>query len=119
MCEYGGGLPSPATVTGAGTQELFAAARRAFYEASRKSAPVRVGFYEGDRVPAIEVHLKQAGIDKTGWGFWVRGQRSDRDDDPGCRAVLLLPRDRGRPRPGVHPVLSAAAQPVKLRMPAM
>ena len=73
MCEYGGGLPSPATVTGAGTQELFAAARRALYEASRKSAPVRVGFYEGDRVPAIEVHLKQAGIDKTGWGFFGFG----------------------------------------------
>jgi hypothetical protein len=44
-----------------------------FYEASRKSTPARAGFYEGDRVPAIEVHLKQAGIDKTGWGFFGFG----------------------------------------------
>src|SRR2546422_8794771 len=44
-----------------------------FYEASRKSAPARVGFYEGDRMPGIEVHLKQRGIDKTGWGFFGFG----------------------------------------------
>src|SRR5206468_3131782 len=41
-----------------------------FYEASRKSAPARAGFYEGDRMPGTEVHLKQRGIDKTGWGFF-------------------------------------------------
>src|SRR3989475_73878 len=45
----------------------------AFYEASRKSAPARAGFYEGDRMPGIEVHLKQKGIDKTGWGFFGFG----------------------------------------------
>jgi hypothetical protein len=44
-----------------------------FYEASRKSAPARAGFYEGDRMPGIEVHLKQTGIDKTGWGFFGFG----------------------------------------------
>src|SRR3989441_7024075 len=27
-----------------------------FYEASHKSAPARAGFYEGDRMPGIEVH---------------------------------------------------------------
>ena len=45
-----------------------------FYEASRKSAPARAGFYEGERLGAIEVHLKQAGIDKTGWGFFGFGE---------------------------------------------
>lgn len=44
-----------------------------FYEASRKSAPAKAGFYEGDRSPGIEVHLKQAGIDKTGWAFFNFG----------------------------------------------
>jgi hypothetical protein len=44
-----------------------------FYEASRKSAPAKAGFYEGDRAPGIEVHLKQAGIDKTGWAFFAFG----------------------------------------------
>ncbi len=44
-----------------------------FYEASRKSTPARAGFYEGDRVPAIEVHLKQTGIDTTGWAFFGFG----------------------------------------------
>ena len=44
-----------------------------FYEASRKSAPARTGFYEGDRMPGIEVHVKQRGIDKTGWGFFGFG----------------------------------------------
>jgi hypothetical protein len=41
-----------------------------FYEASRKSNPARVGFYEGDQVPGMEVHLKKAGVDSTGWGFY-------------------------------------------------
>lgn len=44
-----------------------------FYEASRKSAPAKAGFYEGDRGPNLDVHLKQAGIDKTGWAFFVFG----------------------------------------------
>jgi cytochrome P460 len=44
-----------------------------FYEASRKSAPALAGFYEGDRVPGIEIHLKQAGIDKSGWAFFAFG----------------------------------------------
>jgi hypothetical protein len=39
----------------------------AFYEASQKSAPAKAGFYEGDRAPGSEIHLKQAGIDKSGW----------------------------------------------------
>jgi hypothetical protein len=38
----------------------------AFYEASQKSTPAKAGFYEGDRAPGIEIHLKQAGIDKSG-----------------------------------------------------
>jgi hypothetical protein len=41
-----------------------------FYEPSQKSAPAKAGFYEGDRSPGFEVHLKQAGLDKTGWGFY-------------------------------------------------
>jgi hypothetical protein len=44
-----------------------------FYEASRKSAPAKSGFYEGDRVPGIEIHLKQKGIDRTGWAFFGFG----------------------------------------------
>jgi hypothetical protein len=44
-----------------------------FYEASRKSAPAKAGFYEGDRVPGIEIHLKQKGIDQTGWAFFGFG----------------------------------------------
>lgn len=42
----------------------------AFYEPSKKSNPARSGFYEGDRLPGIEVHLKRAGVDSTGWGFY-------------------------------------------------
>jgi hypothetical protein len=41
-----------------------------FYEASRKSRPAKVGFYEGDQMPGMEVHLKKAGVDSTGWGFY-------------------------------------------------
>ncbi|HEV2751827.1 MAG TPA: cytochrome P460 family protein [Gemmatimonadales bacterium] len=41
-----------------------------FYEASRKSAPARVGFYEGDRQPGYEVHTKKKGIDPSGWAFF-------------------------------------------------
>jgi cytochrome P460 len=44
-----------------------------FFEASRKANPARAGFYEGDRVPGIEVHLKQKGIDNTGWAFFAFG----------------------------------------------
>jgi cytochrome P460 len=44
-----------------------------FYEASGKSAPAKAGFYEGDRAPGIEIHLKQKGIDKTGWAFFGFG----------------------------------------------
>jgi hypothetical protein len=42
-----------------------------FYEPSQKSAPARSGFYEGDRAPGFEVHLKQAGLDQSGWGFFA------------------------------------------------
>ena len=41
-----------------------------FFEASRKSAPAKAGFYEGERVPGIEIHLKRKGIDRTGWAFF-------------------------------------------------
>jgi hypothetical protein len=41
-----------------------------FYEASQKSSPAKAGFYEGTRAPGIEVHLKQPGIDKSGWAFF-------------------------------------------------
>ena len=44
-----------------------------FFEASRKSAPAKAGFYEGERAPGIEVHLKQKGIDPTGWAFFGFG----------------------------------------------
>ncbi len=43
------------------------------YEASRNADPARGGFYEGDRVPVLEVHVKKAGIDSTGWGFFNFG----------------------------------------------
>jgi hypothetical protein len=43
----------------------------AFYEPSQKSAPARAGFYEGARAPGFEVHLKQAGTDKSGWAFFA------------------------------------------------
>jgi len=41
-----------------------------FYAPSRKSNPARSGFYEGDRIEGLEVHLKRAGVDSTGWGFY-------------------------------------------------
>jgi hypothetical protein len=44
-----------------------------FYEPSRKSRPAKVGFYEGDRMPGLEVHMKRAGVDPTGWGFFGFG----------------------------------------------
>jgi hypothetical protein len=44
-----------------------------FYEPSRKSKPARVGFYEGDRIPGFEVHLKRKDVDPTGWGFFGFG----------------------------------------------
>jgi hypothetical protein len=43
----------------------------AFYEASQKASPARAGFYEGDRAPGFEVHLKRAGIDSSGWAFFA------------------------------------------------
>jgi hypothetical protein len=44
------------------------------YEPSRKSAPARSGFYEGNLIPMLEVHLKRAGIDSTGWAFYGFGE---------------------------------------------
>jgi Cytochrome P460 len=44
-----------------------------FYSPSRKSNPARAGFYEGQRMEGIEVHLKKAGVDSTGWGFFDFG----------------------------------------------
>lgn len=44
-----------------------------FFEPSRKSNPARAGFYEGQRVPGIEVHLKRKDVDSTGWGFFGFG----------------------------------------------
>ena len=41
-----------------------------FYEPSRKSNPARAGFYEGDRIPGFEVHLKRKDVDSSGWGFY-------------------------------------------------
>ena len=41
-----------------------------FFEASQKASPARAGFYEGDRVPGIEIHLKRRGTDKSGWAFY-------------------------------------------------
>ena len=38
-----------------------------FFESSRKSNPARAGFYEGERIPGMEVHLKKADVDSTGW----------------------------------------------------
>lgn len=43
------------------------------YTASRNADPARGGFYEGDRVSVLEVHVKRAGIDSTGWGFFNFG----------------------------------------------
>ena len=44
-----------------------------FYEASRKSTPARAGFYEGDRMGGLEVHVKVSGRDKSGWAFYALG----------------------------------------------
>ena len=44
-----------------------------FYEPSRKSNPARAGFYEGQRVPGFEVHLKRKDADSTGWAFYGFG----------------------------------------------
>ncbi|HYU29241.1 MAG TPA: cytochrome P460 family protein, partial [Gemmatimonadales bacterium] len=44
-----------------------------FFESSRKSNPARAGFYEGERIPGMEVHLKKADVDSTGWGFYGFG----------------------------------------------
>lgn len=41
------------------------------YQASRNADPARGGFYEGDRAPIIEVHVKKTGIDPTGWAFFA------------------------------------------------
>src|SRR6266699_3398345 len=62
-----------------------------FYEASRKSAPARAGFYEGDQMPGIEVHLKQRGIDKTGWGFFGFGD--------GAAPATMIPGAAPSPNP--------------------
>lgn len=43
------------------------------YQPSQKAHPARSGFYAGDRVPVLEVHLKRAGVDPTGWGFYAYG----------------------------------------------
>ncbi len=59
-----------------------------FYEASRKSAPAKAGFYEGDRAPNIDIHLKWAGIDKTGWA--LSGLPAARPGRPFQRRRLLL-----------------------------
>jgi cytochrome P460 len=45
----------------------------AFYEPSRKATPARAGFFEGEQDPGIEIHLKKAGVDSTGWGFYGFG----------------------------------------------
>jgi len=44
-----------------------------FFEPSRKSNPARAGFYEGQRVPGFEVHLKRKDADSSGWGFYGFG----------------------------------------------
>ncbi len=41
-----------------------------FYSASQKASPALSGFYEGDRVGGVEVHVKWAGVDPTGWAFY-------------------------------------------------
>lgn len=65
-----------------------------FYEASRKSAPARAGFYEGDRQPGYEVHIKKAGTDPSGWAFFAF---------PGGTAV-------GQKLPGTAPCYSCHAK---------
>lgn len=47
-----------------------------FFEPSRKSNPARAGFYEGQRLPGFEVHLKRKDLDATGWGFFGFGSDS-------------------------------------------
>ena len=44
-----------------------------FFEPSRKSNPARAGFYEGQRIPGFEVHLKRKDADSSGWGFYGFG----------------------------------------------
>lgn len=47
------------------------------YEASRNADPARGGFYQGDPAPVIEVHVKKAGIDSTGWAFFNFGNDAE------------------------------------------
>jgi hypothetical protein len=44
-----------------------------FFAPSRKSNPARAGFYEGQRDPGFEVHLKRKDDDSSGWGFYGFG----------------------------------------------
>lgn len=42
----------------------------------RKADPARGGFYQGD-LSLMEVHLKQEGIDPTGWAFYGYGREAE------------------------------------------
>lgn len=41
-----------------------------FHVAEDDADPARAGFYEGERFPMFEVHVKKAGIHESGWGFF-------------------------------------------------
>ncbi len=43
----------------------------ALYRSATSAVPARAGQYEGDRVPVLELHVKRAGLDSTGWGFFM------------------------------------------------
>ena len=45
-----------------------------FFAPSRDAAPARAGYYPADPMPVVEVHLKKAGVDSTGWGFYNFGE---------------------------------------------
>lgn len=41
-----------------------------FHVAEDDADPARNGFYEGERIPMFEVHVKRAGLHESGWGFF-------------------------------------------------
>lgn len=41
-----------------------------FHVAEDDANPARNGFYEGERIPFFEVHVKKAGLHESGWGFF-------------------------------------------------
>jgi len=42
-----------------------------FFQSAESEHPRTGGFYEGDLIPAMEIHLKREGVHESGWGFYM------------------------------------------------